>query len=250
MTNSPTLVNDTRLADTNKLIKKLGAESAHSALAKPKMALAIAQARADGVIGDDDGASTYDTYLEGRRSVLAKSSLGAGAEDGGSYKANVSKNTQIIKAAGLITAGVDFVDVLTRATAIRETLVAASEKVWPTFDTYVKCAREQLKQADTALTDEQITEAARKHEQAEKDLVAKLVDDYKRMYKRAEEFPCDALAQAVASIGEAINEAGGEVPPMTKEEKQEAAAMAFIASRGFSLVKSAPTPMVVPEVTA
>lgn len=228
--------NDTRLADANKLLRKLGAESAHSALAKPKMALAIVQARADGVIDDDAGASTYDTYLEGRRSVLAKSQLGAGAEDaGGSYKANVSKNTQLLKAAGLIAAGVDFVDVLTRATSIREGLVKADEKCKPVFDAYVDLARAQIKQPDAALNDDDITEVVRKKEAAEKDAIAKLVDTYKRVYKQAEEYKLEPLLAAVQSVGEAIAELGGEVPAMTKDEKEHAAAMAYMTKMGFTV---------------
>jgi hypothetical protein len=232
------LTNDQRLAETNKLIRKLGTESAHSALAKPKMALAIAQARADGLITDDAGSSTYDTYLEGRRAVLAKSALGAGNEDGGSYKANVSKNTQIIKAAGLVAAGVDFLDVLARTAAVRENLVKADEKVKAPFDAIVDVARAQLKSPEAALDDDAITGIVRKKEAAEKDLIAKLVDDYKRIYKRAEEFPCQALSDAVANIGDAINEAGGEVPPMTKDEKEAAAAMAFMTKAGFTVTKT------------
>lgn len=244
MTNA-TLSNDTRLADTNKLLKKLGAESANSALAKPKMALAIAQARADGVIDDNAGAATYDTYLEGRKSVLAKSTLGSGTEDGGSYKANVSKNTQIIKAAGLIAAGVDFVDVLERGTAERDNQAKAGEKVKPAFEAYVDLARAQLKDPTVALSDDAISDVVRKKEAAEKDLIAKLVDDYKRMYKRADEVAtnlgggaADAIDEAVKAIGEAISEAGGEVPAMTKGAKAEAEAMAFLTKMGFKVERS------------
>jgi len=235
MTNlSHDTANDTRLADANKLLRKLGVESAHSALAKPKMALAIVQARADGVIDDDAGASTYDTYLEGRRSVLAKSQLGAGAEDaGGSYKSNVSKNTQLIKAAAL--PDVDFVDILTRATAIREGLIKADEKCKPVFDAYVDLARAQIKQPDTSLGDDEITEVVRKKEAAEKDAIAKLVDTYKRVYKQAEEYKLEPLLAAVQSVGEAIAELGGEVPAMTKEEKERVSAMAYIARMGFQV---------------
>lgn len=229
------LVNDTRFADLNKVVKSLGAKSAFSALAKPQMALAIVQARADGVIGDDDGAKTYDTYIEGRRGVLAKSQLGAGSEDGGSYKANVSKNTQLLKAAGLTVSGVDFVDVLTRATSIRETLVKADEKVKPTYDAYVDLARAQLKVPTAALDDDAITEVVRKKEAAEKELVDKLIAAYKTARKLQEDFPCQPMADAVAGYADAITEAGGEVPAITKEEKKAAEAMAFLASRGMTV---------------
>lgn len=235
MTNlSHDTANDTRLADANKLLRKLGAESAHSALAKPKMALAIVQARADGVIDDDAGAATYDTYLEGRRSVLSKSQLGAGAEDsGGSYKANVSKNTQLLKAAAL--PDVDFVDVLTRATAIRDSLITSGEKCKPVFDAYVDLARAQIKSPDASLDADEIVGIVRKKEAAEKDAIAKLVDTYKRVYKQAEEYKLEPLLAAVQSIGEAIAELGGEVPAISEEEKEHASAMAYIARMGFQV---------------
>ncbi len=232
------LVNDTRLADLTKTVKALGTKSAHSALAKPQMALAVAQARADGVIDDDAGASTYEVYLEGRRSVLGKNQLGAGAEDGGSHKVNVSKNTQIIKAAGLISAGVDFVDVMTRSVALRETLLGSNEKVKPTFDGFVDLARAQLKSPTAALTDDEIISVVRKKEAAAKDLVDKLIDTYKRLYKHNEEFPCQSLEDAIANMATTISEAGGEVPPMTKEEKEAASAMAYMERMGFKVVKA------------
>lgn len=231
-----TLANDTRLADLNKAVKKLGAESANSALAKPKMALSIVQARIDGVIGDDDGGKTYDVYLEGRRGVLSKSALGAGSEDaGGSYKANVSKNTQLLKAAGLIVAGIDFGDVLTRATKLREDLIASDEKVKPPYDAYVDLARAQLKTPTVQLGDDAITDIVRKKEAAEKDMIDKLVAAYKTARKLQEDLPTPAMESVVAGYADAIVEAGGEVPPITKEEKKAAEAMAFLASRGMKI---------------
>lgn len=230
------LVNDTRFADLTKIVKKLGAESANSALAKPKMALSIVQARIDGVIGDDDGAKTYDIYLEGRRATLEKSSsLGAGTEDAGSYKANVSKNTQLLKAGGLIAAGVDFGEVLTQATRVRESLVKIGDKVKPTYDAYVDLARAQLKSPTAQLDEDTITEVVRKKEAAEKELVDKLVAAYKVARKLQDDFPCQPMEAAVAAYADAITEAGGDIPAITKEEKKEAAAMAFLASRGVTV---------------
>lgn len=243
-TDTSDLTNDKRAADLDKLVRKLGQESASSAVARPKMGLAIARARAEGVIGDDDAAKTYDTYLEGRTAALGKSPLAVGTSDNGSYKANVSKNARIIKAAALATTGVDFVGVLERATTIRADMVAnePDTPVKPTFDAYVDLAREQLKQPEAALTDDTIRSVIRKPEAKEKDLIAKLVDDYKRMSKRAEaaaedgaEAVSDALAPAIEAIAAAIEAAGGEVP-LSKEEQKAAEAMSFLASRGYTLV--------------
>lgn len=232
---------DTRLADTNKLIRKLGSESAHSVLAKPKMALAIAQARVDGIIGDNDGEAVYTVYLEGRKNVLSKSSLGAGEDDSTSFKANVSKNTQIIKAAGL--PGVDFLDTMTKATAERENLVKAGEKVKPMFDAYVDLARAQIKEPTVKLEVDAITGIVRKKEAAEKEIVDKLIAAYKTARKLGDDFPCKPMADVVDAYKKAIEEAGGEVPPVGEEEKKAAEVTAFLAARGMTAVIAKPAPV-------
>jgi hypothetical protein len=229
---------DTRLSDTNKLIRKLGSESAHSVLAKPKMALAIAQARVDGIIGDGDGEAMYNVYLEGRKNVLSKSTIGAGEDDSTSLKANVSKNTQIIKAAGL--PGVDFIDTMTKATSERESLAKSGEKVKPMFDAYVDLARAQLKEPTVALSDEAITGIVRKKEAAEKEIVDKLIAAYKNARKLGDEFPCGPMADVVDAYKKAIEEAGGEVPAVTKEEKEAANVTAFLAKHGMTAVLAQP----------
>jgi hypothetical protein len=224
---------DTRLNDTNKLIRKLGTQSASSALAKPMAAITIAQARADGILTDDSGEACYTVYLEGRKSILSKNALGAGEDDSTSFKANVSKFTQILKATGLVAAGIDFVDVINTATNERENLAKSGEKVKPAFDAYVDLARAQLKEPTVQLTEEQITAIVRKKESAEKEIVDKLIAAYKTARKLGDEFPCGPMADVVDGYKKAIEEAGGEVPAIGKEEKQAAEVTAFLASRGM-----------------
>ncbi len=224
---------DTRLTDTNKLIRKLGTQSANSAIAKPMAAIAIAQARADGILTDDSGEACYAVYLEGRKQVLSKNALGAGEDDSTSFKANVSKFTQIIKAAGLVATGIDFIDVINTATNERENLAKSGEKVKPAFDAYVDLARAQLKEPTVQLTEEQITGIVRKKEAAEKDLVDKLIAAYKTARKLGDDFPCKPMADVVEGYKHAIEEAGGEVPPVGKEEKAAAEVTQFLASRGM-----------------
>lgn len=229
------LINDTRLADLNEVVKALGSKSADSVLAKPQMALAIVYARADGVIGDDAGPSTYDTYLEGRRSVLANSTMGAGIDDGG-YKANVSKNTQLIRAAGL--PGIEFPNVLTRSTGLRAALVANDEKCKPPFDAYVDLARAQLKSPGEKLSDQEIIAVILKKDAAEKGLIDKLIAAYKVARNLNEAFNVQSMSDVVAAYEDAIAEAGGEVPAITKDEKDAAKAMAFLASKGLRAVSN------------
>ncbi len=228
---------DTRLTDTNKAIRKFGVESAGSTLAKPKAALTIADARANGILTDNDGEACYSVYLEGRKTVLSKNNLGAGEDDSTSFKANVSKFTQVIKAAGL--PNVDFVGTMAKATDMRAAQAVAGEKVKPMFDAYVDLARSQLKEPTVALSDDAITSIVRKKEAATKEIVDKLIDAYKRAHKLADEFPCQPMTDVIAAYGKAITEAGGDVPAVTDEEKDAAKVTAFLVGRGMTEVQIA-----------
>jgi hypothetical protein len=121
---------------------------------------------------------------------------------------------------------------------VRESLVKTGDKVKPTYDAYVDLARAQLKSPTAQLDEDTITEVVRKKEAAEKELVDKLVAAYKVARKLQDDFPCQPMETAVAAYADAITEAGGDIPAITKEEKKEAAAMAFLASRGVTVQHS------------
>ena len=221
------------LADLLRDVMTLGKESASSALAKPKMGLSIADAAFKGIITAKDAEATYEAYLKGRNKALASSALGAGDTSSGSVKANVSKNKQIIDAA--ILPKVDFPATLDRLVVIREQMVGSEEKVIDAFSAFVEAARAQLKQPDYDLDEDQIMAACRKADPKDKSLVELLVEDYKRIAKRIEK-DCGGqngpLEVALDAIGNAITEAGGDIPPLTKEEIKAAEAMAFLKSIG------------------
>lgn len=218
------------LNDLNSQLRELGRDSVASALAKPRMALAITRAAADGIIGEDDAAATYEQYLQGRQYAISRNAMAQGDEDKGSVKANVSKNMQLIK-LGLLPK-VDGPALLDRVTDLRTSMVGGDVKLKPTFDCFVDAARAQLAQPNEELTDEQIEGIVRKPEPKNKDIIDKLIEDYKRLNKRHDELPSPGVEAAIRGIADAIKECGGELPPLTKEEKKAADAIAYLKSVG------------------
>ena len=235
-TNSDALVEQRKALDST--LRTLGKDSIGSELSKPKMALTICRAAADGIISEADAPATYEKYLEGRSKGIAGNALLAGNDSTpGSIKANVSKNLQLIKLGNLPR--IDGPKLLDDVIDARTAAVNGDIKVKPAFDALVDAARAQLGQPGTPLTPEQIDGVIRKKESAAKEAIDKLIDAYKRVYKLHDELPSKALEDAVHSLADAIRDAGGEVPAMTKEGKKEQEALAFLQSRGYDTGKAA-----------
>jgi len=240
--------NDTRLKEFNAKLTKLGETSASGQLTKPYMALELAIAVHEGILDETGVKAAYMVYLSGRAKGFANTKqvgLAAGETDAdkdeNSIKVNVSKNLQIAKAAGLpiLRKGpTSFHDVLANVTRIRDAMLGAGEKVKPAFDCYVEVAREQIKLKDAVLDDEEaIKEECRKVETATKDALGKLMDDYKRMWTRAEKDLPDNpfLPGIVAAIADAIVHEGGKIPAMTDDEKKAEKARETLAALGFKI---------------
>ncbi len=218
-------------AEFDRLLAKLGAESVNTA--RPKLAIAIVQAAFNGAIDEDDVEEKYDLYLSGREKAQAKTLLAAGVDDGNGKKANVSKCKQLCK-LGLMPS-VDGPALIDRAVTLRGNMVGGDDKIEAPFDAFVKVARAQLNKPDADLTDEEVMGCIRKTVAAEKDAMAKLVAAYKAAHKLAETVPMPETQEAVAVYGRAIVEAGGDVPAMTKEEKEMAAFMAKARDLGVKV---------------
>lgn len=221
------------LKDLNKLLKSLGADSIKSTLAKPRMAIAICRAAADGVIGEDDAEATYNAYLDGRRAETGKNTMAEGHADG-KPKSNISKNMKIIQ-LGLLPK-VDGPALLERVNDLRVNAIRTGGddlKVKPTFDCFVDAARAQLAQPNEELTDEQINGIVIKPEGKENTLLDNLIADHKRLNKRLEELPSAAIENAIRCIEDAMCEInGGKLPPLSKEDKKAEEAMAFLRKMG------------------
>lgn len=234
------LPNDTRFEDLIKQAGKLGTLSVVSATAKPNLAIDLVRGIADGVLDTDDKIDQhFDAYLASRSKATAKNTLTQGLKEDNenSIKANRSKQRQLAEAAKL--PAVDFVEVLQQVTDVRAELIAGETKVKPAYDAMVDVARAQLKQPLEQLDVETIGKLVAKAEAKEKDILAKLADEYKRTYKLAEKMAEDMLdtthiEAARDAIADAITALDGEVPAMSKQAKEDEEAIGFLMRKGYT----------------
>lgn len=162
------LVNDTRFADLNKLVNKLGKDAADGVDALPKLALAVATAAFDRVIdlepkhpvirdkksiNVDDADMLYDVYQRAD-----------GKKQFGDYK-TTSRKAQVSKLRAIVKAGLnpncEFPKVLDNAAKIRNTMAEQKTKVLPAYPAFVQVAREQA-ELDRPMTDDELREAVAK----------------------------------------------------------------------------------------
>lgn len=223
---SVTLKNDTRLDDLRKFMRDQGAQEAAGKEALPQTALRLVRDAADGVIEPDNATMLYEDYLKGssRKEVHEHTSNGKAG--------NTSKMRQIISLGCLPR--VDGVSVLDMVVDVRAHLKTKERKVKGAYKAMVDAARAQLADPENQLTRdviEQICDGGVK----DKSLIEKLVDDYKRMAKRAEEIPSDNMARVLDGLREEIVEQGGDVPATTKNDKKRAALIAQAKAMGLTL---------------
>lgn len=167
------LKNDNRFSDLMKKVAKFGEESSLGRDSLPKLAHAVVQAAADGVLdletkdknGNDCAAQVYDKY------VAAESKKAVHEHSEGGKKANVSKLRQLISVGCSTT--IDAVDLMQRAFQAREAMQADDNKVKPAYPFYVEVAREQLKEK-SALTQRQLERLACKDAPKEKTVEGEL----------------------------------------------------------------------------
>jgi hypothetical protein len=182
----------------------------------------------DGKLREDDAEAAYDAYVTAQGKTAASKHLVAG-DNPASRKAQVSKFRSFIK-LGMLP-HVDGRTIMARSVTVIEQVAAAGTKVLSPFDALKAVCTAQCDAADE-LTDEQIVAVVSKPEPAEKDAMAKLVAAYKAAYKLSADLALPGCDAAMQGYADAITELGGELPPMTKDEKKEAEALAFLAKRG------------------
>jgi len=211
-----------------KELAKLGRESVTTS--RPALAIALIQAASVGLIGEKDVPACYDTYLGAREKRMQGNLLAVGVEEGNGYKAQVSKLVQIVKAAQILGAAAPF-----QADAVitlRGNMIGGDDKIHAPFECLLNVARAQIKNGDEELDHDDLAACIRKSESAEKGAMAKLVAAYKVAYKLSADLDLPGCDAAMQGYADAIIELGGELPPMTKDEKKEAEALAFLAKRG------------------
>jgi hypothetical protein len=229
----PQFPNDMRKSDLMATVRQLGREAAMGKDSKMKLALHMARAARDGVIGEDDVEEFYDAYLtsESKKAIHEHSAAGK--------TANRSKVRVIVKAASV--PALDFPATLETVVEVRESFRQSETKMHAAFDCAVNAARKQLEQPDRDLDRDQVEAICTKPEPEEKDLVAKLCAEYKKLYSLTEKANETQNASAphieasMHAIGDAIVEAGGELPPVTKKQKELVAFAARAHKLGVQL---------------
>ena len=186
----------------------------------------------EGTIDERDAETCYDSYIVALGKTATAKHLTSVGDNVKSRTAQVSKFRTFIK-MGMLP-NIDGREVLARATAVAEEVAASGTKVLSPFEALRTVCVAQCAQEKEPLTDEQITTAVSKPEPADKDELAKLVAAYKAAYKLAEVIPMPETIEAVEVYARAIKAQDGEVPAMTKEEKEMAAFMSKARSMGVN----------------
>lgn len=231
---------ETHLSALRSKLKSLGAMEGKGSASRPEAALRLVEASYDGFIDENDAGALFAEYAAGTAAAAKNNPLVTSTGNGDaaqkSAKQQISKFRQFIKVGALPE--VDARDVMRRAVQISKDLEATGVKTYSRFDGMLNVAREQIKQPDELLTDEQINDLIVKPDTKEKSELDKIIAAYKAAHKLAETIPMPQTEAARDMYRDAIVEAGGEVPPLTAEEKKEAEAMAFLKSRGMIGVRA------------
>jgi len=235
-TTNTAIPNDTRYEDAIKRARALGTESVKGEASKPNHALDLVRQIVDGVFDTQEKIDEhFDVYMDSRTKAISKNPLLQG--NANSDKAQKSKQKQIAEMAKL--PAIDAVELLAEVNDRRAALIAGEVKVKPAYDAYVDVARAQLKQPLEQITGEALDKIISKAEPKEKDTLAKLAEEYKRVYKIAEKMADDMLdtshiEQARDAIADAITALDGDVPSMTKASKKEDEVIGFLMAKGYS----------------
>jgi len=237
-----TLTNtETMLKDLAGKLRALGAAEGKGSASRPEAALLLADQARAGLIAETYAETGFMEYAKGTAEAAKKNVMVtySGNEDQKSAKQQISKFRQFIKAGALTD--VDGPVVLRRAVALVNEVAKGGVDTKSVFDAMLDTARAQIKTPDTTLTDDEIRAIVMKPGKVNKSEIEKLIAVYKTTRKIFDGMPDNAhLEAACDDLKGAIVEAGGEVPPLNDEEKEEAAALAFLAKRGMLAVRALP----------
>ena len=229
------------LSELSKAISGYGEDSLTSATAKPRMALDLIKAAHAGHIDETFAKVSYELWINGqakakRRNARVLTGTKEAAErNPRSDASNTSKNLKMIQW------GKSDPDAYPHAEYVLdfiETLSASGEHVKDAFQSLydvgvkVVAAKGQWLDADT-LRDTVIKKA--KEPDTELQKLQKEYAKLRKMYEGTEENQGIAvLAPVVTAMESALIEYGGEdaIPPVTKEEKKAAEAIAYLRDTG------------------
>lgn len=218
---------------------KFGKAEGQGANSRPSAALMCVDAahRLQNV-GADDAEKLYTIYAKG-----------VAATQGIEYKASASQKVQVSKLRRFLMLGqlpaIDGVDVMNKACdkIVELSRRAESPLRGSAYDNMVKVARRQIEQPTVELTSDQIEEILSEGPEDKTEL-DKVVDAYRKVYKVDEALQEAGMDNygtnnALEDLAHQISMMGGELPPMTKEERDTAKAKGILAKRGLTVVPAA-----------
>ena len=216
-------------------LKALGASGAKGEGSRPMMGLAVCQGAFDGYVKDTHAEELYGSYVVAAAKVAAANPFVTSA---GKDVAHSSAKQQISKVRTLIKLGmlptIKGPDLMRRTVdMIKNISVDPDVKTLSPFDGMLAVARKQIEDPANALTEEEIAGIVIKAEAAEKDTLEKLCAAYKSLVKLDKDLNLPGTAAAADSIADQIKDLGGELPPISKKEKDEASFMQAAKARGF-----------------
>jgi hypothetical protein len=225
---------DNSMARLDAILEKMGVLGKAEAIgtgSRRDAGVALTAAAAEGMLLEGDAEAAYDAYYNALGRTVAKKHLSGAGDNIRSRQAQISKFRAFIK-VGMLPEPVDGRVVLARAVTIAEENFGAGVKVLSPFEALRTVAVAQLAKPTEPLTDAEISAAVSKAEREEKDTMQKLVAAYKAAAKLAADVPSVHTEGAVKLYGDAIVEAGGDIP-QSKAEKEAAEFMAKAAAMGF-----------------
>lgn len=217
-------------------LKKLGQMEGLGSASRPTAAKRLVDAAFDGLAKEGDAEEFYGDYLAGMITAGKKSPLTS--VGGASEKVQISKFRQFIK-VGMLP-GVDARELMDRVAAHLAASKSAEVATVAPFEAMLSAARVQLAQPDVDLTDEQVAQCVDKPERASKEEIEKLIDVFRKAAKLNETMPAPSGEAALQAMRDWIEEKGGVIPPMTKQEKELAAFHAQAAKFGYAPQRRAP----------
>jgi hypothetical protein len=228
-----------RLKDLKADLRALGTQSAKGESSRPMAAMMICQGAYGGTVHEDDAKDLYGAYVTAAAKVASSNPFVTSAGKDSEHK---SATQQVSKLKVFIRLGmlpsIEGPDLMDRTAKMIKNISADPDaRTYSAYDGMLIVARKQLEDPNNALTEEQIAALVTKGDPAEKDTLEKLCTAYKSLLKLDKDLSLPGTAAAVQDIADQIQDLGGELPPVTKKEKEEAAFMEKAKARGFVPMK-------------
>lgn len=207
-----TILNDTRLADFQSNVKKLGVADGRGQNAKPRFAVAVVDASNEGLISTKEAEATWNIYEEAARSSKGDERSRISSAD--TRKVRISETKKLI-GFGTLDKMVHHADSTKKETPsevfARAVAVINSNKCdvdGSTYQLLVKFAGKQIGRPALAFNDDEILNCLRGEAKAAKDELARLNAIHKLMDRchngtkedPTDSFPSEELAAAMTMI--------------------------------------------------